>query len=345
MTKTKVVVVGCGNVAESYIPKLLENAFVEVVALCDSRENRVRELAAQFGIQQWFADVDTLLENVSADLFVNLTSMSLHYPLNKKAIEAGLNVWCEKPIALSYKEAKELIDLSAQRGLKIWCAPNSPTSPAFQFMAKGIADGRLGKVTAANGVYGYDGPWWSKWFYQKGGGVLLDLGVYNITTLTGLLGPAKSVMAMMGVAVPERMTDEGMVQVEAEDNVAIVIEHANGVYSTVQTSFVYGKQRDDWTIQVMGTKGAMSMRGYDWEPRGVDLYDGSSGWVLEAEDQQGYHWAGGAADVAECMAKGIEPIMQCEHAVHVMEVMEAARTSSENGERIKLASSFRYPMI
>ena len=58
-----------------------------------------------------------------------------------------------------------------------------------------MASGKIGKVTAAHGTYGHNGPSWSGWFYQKGGGSLYDLGVYNVTTFTGLLGPVKLVPA------------------------------------------------------------------------------------------------------------------------------------------------------
>jgi predicted dehydrogenase len=320
----------------------------EIVALCDNRPERVKQMAEKHGIDRSYTDFDRLLQDVRFDLMVNLTSMNLHAPFNQKALEQGIHVWCEKPVATDLPSARELLAISKRTGAQLYGAPNAPASPAFRFMAESVSSGRLGKVTAANGTYGWSGPEWGAWFYRKGGGALFDLGVYNITTLTGLLGPAKSVTAMSGIAVAERKVhDEALpVQVEADDNVAIVIDHGNAVYSTVQTGFVYAAQREDWTIQVIGTEGAMTMQGYDWEPKGVNLFTKSSNaWELHAVDQAGYSWAGGASYIAECLAEGRKSVIQAEHAVHVLEIMLAAQESSRTGRRIAIETWFSYPLM
>ena len=96
-------------------------------------------------------------------------------------------------------------------------------------MSKSIQEGKLGKVAAAHAHYGHLGPTWSAFFYEKNGGSMPDLGVYNIATLTGLLGPAKSVIAMTSIVTPERKVDDkGTIKVEAEDNTMIVMNHGNG---------------------------------------------------------------------------------------------------------------------
>jgi Predicted dehydrogenases and related proteins len=74
-------------------------------------------------------------------------------------------------------------------------------------MSKALREGKIGKISAAHAHYGHTGPTWSAFFYEKGGGSLPDLGVYNIATLTGLLGPAKYVTAMTSIVTPERTVD------------------------------------------------------------------------------------------------------------------------------------------
>jgi predicted dehydrogenase len=348
LSKIKVAVVGCGNVSESYLPDLILSEYTEIVALCDSKAERVKAMAEKHGIDRCYTEFDQMLQGVQFDLMVNLTSMNLHAPFNKKALEQGIHVWCEKPVATDLAAAHELLDISRRTGAQLYCAPNAPASPAFRFMSECISSGKLGKVTAANGVYGWSGPEWGAWFYRKGGGVLFDLGVYNITTLTGLLGPAKSVIAMSGIAIAERKVhdEENPIQAEADDNVAIIIDHGNAVYSTIQTGFVYAAQREDWTIQLIGTEGAMTMQGYDWEPKGVNLYTKeSSKWELHALDQKGYSWAGGASYIAECLATGKKPMLQAEHAIHVLEIMQAAEESAKTGRRIEISAEFAYPLI
>src|SRR5207244_5402028 len=134
----------------------------------------------------------------------NLTAMPFHFPINLEALQAGRHVFCEKPIATSLSEGKVLLDEAQAHGVRLFGAPNAVTSPAFRCLAEIVASGEIGRVHAAHGRYGHSGPRWGPWFYQKGGGSLFDLGVYNVTTLTGLLGPVRGAVELSGVAIPER---------------------------------------------------------------------------------------------------------------------------------------------
>ena len=161
------------------------------------------------------------------------------------------------------KDGHELLELAKRNGVHFWGSPTCVTSPQFKFMVDTIASGKIGRVTAGHGTYGHGGPGWSGWFYQKGGGSLYDLGVYNVTTFTGLLGPVKEVVGMTAILNPTRkVEDQGEVKVEADENTMLIMNHGNGVLSHVQTGFVYfdgerlaGEGRQLYTIDVMGTKG------------------------------------------------------------------------------------------
>ena len=143
-------------------------------------------------------------------------------------------------MANTYKEGKALFDLAKSRKLRIWGAPAVVNSPQFEFMSRTLQEGKLGKVAAAHAHYGHTGPTWSAFFYEKGGGSLPDLGVYNLATLTGLLGPARSIIAMTNIITKERTVDDkGKIKVEAEDNAQVIMEHPSGVLSHVQCGFNY----------------------------------------------------------------------------------------------------------
>lgn len=352
MNKMRVAVVGCGSVSEKYVPDLQQSSFVDLVAVCDALPERAHRHAEKYGIQHYFDDIDQLLIQVDFDFLVNLTPMPFHGPFNRKALEAGKHVWCEKPLALNLTEAQSLLALAREHNLGIWGAPNTPMSPAFQQMAQQISSGALGKVCVAHGTYGWSGPTWAgtAWYYRKGGGVLFDLGVYNVMTLTGLLGPAKAVSAMAGIAIPQRLVAGETVDVEVEDNIVLTLDHGNAVYSVIQSGFVYAAQREDWTIQVIGTQGAMTMGGYDWEPTNVMLNTRSNAhtprqWTMANQDQEKYQWYGGARYIAECLAKGERPMLTGEHAVHVLDIMLAALKSAETGCRVPVESTFPWPLV
>ncbi len=353
MRTVRVAIVGCGNVAEKYVPHLQQSATVELVAVCDPLVDRAHSFAQAYGIKRTFQDVDQMLSTLDFELFVNLTPMPLHAPLNRKALEAGRNVWCEKPIATDLAEAQSLLALARQRGVGLWSAPANPIAPAFQFMAKALSTGTIGRVFAAHGISGSSGPSWpgSAWFYQKGGGSLFDLGVYNVTLLTGLLGPAQGVVALSGTAIPYRIINGQSITVEADDNTALLLDHGNTVYSVIQTGFVFAAQREDWTVQMIGTAGALTMGGYAWEPEEVSLYrddrvKAPGRWeTFGLGEQKTYVWQSGATYIAECLAKGEKPLLNGEHAVHVLEVMLAAKRSAQMGQRIQISSTFSWPLL
>ena len=353
--KLRVAIIGCGSVSNRYIPHLQTSSLIEIVSLCDTKYERAIEQNNQYNVKaQTYSNIDAMLAGVPFDMMITLTNMQVHGELNKKALTAGKHVWSEKPMANTYAEGKSLLDLAKQKNLRLWGAPAVVNSPQFVFMSKCIQEGKLGRVASAHGQYGHTGPTWSAFFYEKGGGSMPDLGVYNIATLTGLLGPAKSVMAMTSIVNPERTVDDkGLIKVEAEDNAHILLEHDKGVISHIMCGFNYfdphgheAKGQQLHSIQIYGDKANMRLIGYDWETNGVYLDDSwdEPGRLYEPETG-GYMWQEGATRVGESLVTHVEPRIHVEHALHVLEIIEASRASSSTGRKIPLKSRFSWPMV
>ena len=353
--KLKVAIIGCGSVSNRYIPHLQTSSLIEIVSLCDIKPERAIAQNKQYNVNAaTYATIDEMLTGVPFDMMVTLTDMQVHGALNKKALLAGKHVWSEKPMANTYAEGKALLDLAKSRKLRIWGAPAVVNSPQFEFMSKMIQEGKLGRIASAHGQYGHTGPTWSAFFYEKGGGSMPDLGVYNMATLTGLLGPARSVMAMTSIVKPERTVDDkGKIKVAAEDNAHVLLEHDKGVISHVMCGFNYfdphGHEAGNQSlhsIQIYGDYGNMRLIGYDWETNGVML---DTSWDKPAElmskDKGGYEWQEGATKAGEALLKGTEPRVNVEHALHVLEIIEAARKSSATGMKVKLKSKFPWPVV
>lgn len=347
-------VIGCGSVSGQYLPQLKQSPYVEVVSLCDIKPERARDRAAEFGVAQHYPDIDAMLAGEPFDFLVNLTDMQEHERLNRQALEAGKHVWSEKPIANSLDAGQDLLRMARSKQLKLWGAPITVQSPQFALMARTLAAGSLGRVAAAHADYGHEGPNWASFFYQKGGGSLPDLAVYNLTTLTGLLGPVKNVTAMLSIVTPQRdIVDAGRIEVTEEDNAMVLMDHGEGVISHVQSGFNYfnphghdgsGEQRH--TIRIIGTHGFMGLVGYDWAPQGVDIATHTQPQLArQATDAQGYVWQQGAALAAESLVTGRELLVTPEHALHVLEIISAARESSATGRRIALKSTFERPAV
>jgi hypothetical protein len=144
-----------------------------------------------------------------------------------------------------------------------------------------------------------------------------------MATLTGLLGPARSVMAMTDIVTPYRMIDVvGKIKVEAEDNAQVLMKHDKNVISHVMCGFNYfdphgheAKGQSLHSIQIFGTLGNMRLIGYDWETSGVmldnSLTEPAKLYVTESE---GYEWQEGARNRRNII-KGVEPRI-VEHALH-----------------------------
>ena len=351
--KLRIGLIGCGSVSNRYIVHLKTSPLLEIVSLCDIIYDRATGQNAQYALNAaTYPNIDAMLAGVPFDLLVTTTDMQAHGMINRKALMAGRHVWSEKPMANTYAEGKALLDLARSRNLRIWGAPAVVNSPQFAYMLKQIRDGKLGRIASAHGQYGHTGPDWSAFFYEKGGGSMPDLGVYNIATLTGLLGPAKSLTAMTSIVTPERKIGNRMVKVEAEDNAHILLEHPDNVISHIMCGFNYfdphGHEATNQTlhsIQIYGDKGNLRLIGYDWETNGV-VEDTS--WTdppkLVSTDKGGYEWQMGATVIGESLVKKIEPKINVEHALHVLEIIEGARKSQETGRRIGINSRFPYPL-
>ena len=204
----RIGVIGCGSVSEKYL-RLADHMRLrgraETVAACDINEARRDWVRAEHGVERLTARYQDLLEMPDVDLVLVLTSMQEHGEIARAALKAGKHVLVEKPMSTDLDEAAEIVELAKTSPGFLVPAPHVVLSKTFQNIWQRVHRGDIGQVTLARALYGWAGPWWGRWFYQPGGGALFDLGVYNVTSLTGLLGPAKRVTGMVGIAVPERM--------------------------------------------------------------------------------------------------------------------------------------------
>ena len=174
-------------------------------------------------------------------------------------------------MATSLGEAAELLELAETSPGLLVCAPHILLSPTFRAVHGAVRDGRIGELLTARARYGWAGPWWGEWFYAPGGGSLFDLGVYNVTSLCALFGPARRVTAMTGVAIPEREVDGRPIRVEAEDNAHVLLDFGDARFAVVTTGFTMQRYRSP-AIEVYGREGTIQLLGDDWAPEGWELW-------------------------------------------------------------------------
>lgn len=346
ITPVRIGVVGCGSVLDQYlalVERLRNRRRAEVVLACGRPHQRAA--AEGLGISRYTTDFAEVVRAPDVDLVLILTSPRDHARIARAALEAGKHVLVEKPMATTLAEAAELVALAKRSTGHLLCAPFTLLSPTFGAIARRLRRGDIGKVASARGRYGWSGPWWNKWFYGPEGGALGDLGVYNLTTLTGLLGPARKVTALMNVAVPERVVNGERLHVEAEDNAHVLLEFANGAIAHVLAGYTIQQYRSP-ALELYGTEGVIQMLGDDWDPDGYELWENKAGsWQLFKETAPDWPWMDGLRHLVECIQDCTAPLITPEHAYHVLEVIAKAKAAARDGRALAVESTFSAPVF
>jgi predicted dehydrogenase len=363
-----VAIVGCGDVAHRwYLPALAAVAeTAEVVALCDRDAGAARRAVA--AVQPWspdaapFADLDSMLAEAAPDAIVNLTPAPAHAPVTLAALGAGVHVYSEKPLARSVAEADELIDAATSRGLSLLCAPASALTKRFGWLKHMVEDEVHGRLTLAVAHHADPGPAaWREYtgdptvFYQPGVGPLIDHGVYRLHELTFLMGAVRRVQAMGAIGNPTRTVRGGpltgrTIEVTTPDHLLINLEFTDGRLAQLLASFGTPSTRAPW-LELHFTRGTLSF-GPDtqYDPNGpADLYvdeggpEADEGWVGEVaaptEDDRPLVALGAIHFVAYLRGEEV-PVLTAEHARHVLDVIEKAYASVDDGQSHDTETTF-----
>lgn len=349
LKRVRIGIVGCGNVLQHQymraIGDLRRRGLAEATMACDIRESARQVMADEFGIINFVTEFDAVATSRDVDLVLVTTSMQEHSAVVKAGLRAGKHVLVEKPMALTLDDAAELVELARVGPGFLACAPFVILSRTHQSILRHLRAGDIGEVHLARGFYGHSGPTWGPGFYLPGGGPLLDLGVYNLTSLTSWLGPVKRVMAMAGIAIPERVVDGAPMRVETEDCYQLLLDFGDACYASLGTGFTIRRRRAP-CLELYGSKGVVQMLGNDWGPDGFELWTEQSGaWQVYEKLDQDWHWTEGLRYLVKCIQQGSRPVVTPEHAYHVLEIMIRAAEAIRQGRTLEVRSTFPPPEL
>src|SRR5215471_5802898 len=195
MRKVGIGIIGCGNISDAYLGAATGFPILDIRGLADIRPEAATAAARRHGLRA--QSVDALLRDDTVEIVVNLTIPAAHVAVGMQALAAGKHVHSEKPLGLTVKEASRLIDLAAQRNLRVGCAPDTFLGGGHQSCRALIDAGAMGGVIAGTAFFMCPGH--ERWhpnpafYYQAGGGPMLDMGPYYITALVNLIGPVARV--------------------------------------------------------------------------------------------------------------------------------------------------------
>jgi predicted dehydrogenase len=293
-----------------------------------------------------------MLNENEIDAVANLTPIQLHYETNLALLNAGQHLYSEKPLAGTVAQARQLQQVARQRGLTLVSAPCVMLWPQVKFAQALLQQGQIGEVYSAR-AYGHGGvPPWSGYssdpspFFARGGGPAMDMGVYPLHALTGLLGPVKRVSAMTsrtraGFVVADGPAAGKYVPMEVDDNWQMLLDFGNGRIAYVAANNCVQDTRSP-QLELHGLKGTIALNVIDVSAP-VEVFRAGQGWQTISLPQTG-RAAGpdhllGIEHLVDCLQTGREPILSAQHALHVLDILETAARAADEGRTLPVESS------
>ncbi|MCX8205359.1 MAG: Gfo/Idh/MocA family oxidoreductase [Candidatus Nezhaarchaeota archaeon] len=149
--KLRVGIVGCGSVAGHHVDAWRKNR-AEVVAVCDVVEEKARGFALNHGVGSYFKSVDDMLENTKLDVVSICTPPQTHKQIALSCVGRGVNAFVEKPLALSYHDALELVKEAEARGVKLWATMNFLFTPTMKEARRMLNSGLIGRLRRVDAI-------------------------------------------------------------------------------------------------------------------------------------------------------------------------------------------------
>lgn len=348
----KVGVIGVGNISEQYFAEFPKLPDLSLVAVADLDRERAATVAAKQGVRA--LSVDELLGDPEVDVVLNLTIPAAHAEVAVRALDAGKHVYGEKPLALTTADGAAVLAAAERAGLRVGSAPDTVLGTGIQTARLALDEGRIGAPVAASVFWaapGHEG--WHPapdFYYKPGGGPLLDMGPYYLTSLVSFFGPVVRVSGAVTRSDRDRRIATGPragspVAVEVDTHISAILEHGNGVISTVTVSFEVWKSANA-RFEVFGTEGTLAVSDPNRFSDPVSLAPMADREWQPVADAAGYVDAGrgvGLADMARAIDAGRPHRASGELALHVLDIMESILIAGQERRVVEISSTAERP--
>lgn len=332
MEPVAIGVIGCGVISAAYLKAARHFPILDIRALADARPEAAKARASEFGLEA--RSVEALLADPRIEIVLNLTVPKAHVEVGLRALDAGKHVYSEKPLGIAFEEGRRLVEAAESKRLRVGCAPDTFLGGSHQTCRDLVDAGEIG--TPIGGTAFFLCPGHESWhanpdfYYQAGGGPMLDMGPYYITDLVNLLGPVKRVSAMTSTPRANRtITSQPRagetIPVEVPTHVAGLLEFHSGAIVQIAMSFDVVSHHHP-PLEIYGTAGTLSVPDPNWFGGEIGISTGRNAW-REAETRRPYaddnYRSIGLADMAHAIRAGRPHRASGALALHVLEVMEA----------------------
>ncbi|MBE1878381.1 Gfo/Idh/MocA family protein [Myceligenerans pegani] len=340
-------IIGAGNISDQYLGNLTRFPDVEVRFVADLDEARAAAQATAYGVGA-SGGVDELLARDDIEVVLNLTVPAVHTDVSRRVLAAGKHVWSEKPLALDRDAAATLLADAEAAGLRVACAPDTVLGNGIQTALRAIARGDIGQPLTATTMFHVPGPdvWHPNpdFFFAPGGGPVLDMGPYYLTTLVHVFGSAARAQAVASTSRTSRTVGSGprageTFAVLVPTHHAAIIEFDGGASAQSTFSFQHALPRYG-LVEINGTEGTIVLP----DPNG---FDGDS--VLWRHGVDGpttipaagpeYGRGAGVVDLVRSIRDGGTERASGAVAAHVLDIMLSIQEAAHAGRPVEIASA------
>ena len=234
-SKVGVGVIGVGGISgHVHLPGLQICPQAEIVALCDSNGDLLKQRAEQYKVPHTFTEYGDLLRHPAVDAVVIATPTIMHAPIALAAIAAGKHVLVEKQLAMHYAEAVQMYDAARQAGVVHMTAFTYRFVPAMRYLKHLLGLGTIGlprhlRVARLQEVRD-TALGWRQQRALAGSGEVGDMGAHRIDFCQDLIGPIARVVSLTRTFIPQRAGHDGKpIPADVEDFATFLAEFADGV--------------------------------------------------------------------------------------------------------------------
>ena len=346
MNKIRIGIIGAGNIAQnSHIPAYLKQSDAEIVAVCDLKLDRAKEVAAKHNIQYAVGSIEELVAIDEVDAVSVCTWNNAHASAAIAAANAGKHVLCEKPMAMNVEEAEAMKE-AAEKNNIVFMMGFTNRFRADSQVIKEIADsGKLGEIYYAKAGWlrrrGTPLGWFTD-LSKSGGGPVIDIGVHAIDLTWYFMGKPRPVSVTActydkigdyktkGVSRWEALDTDNLV-FNTEDSASGFIKFENGASMSFDVSWAINGKDTGIFSDIFGTKAGASLNPFIiyGEEQGY-LMDSSP--VIEPQDT----FANEIRHFLDCIKTGQEPMASANDGVIIQKILNGIYDSAKEGKEIIL---------
>lgn len=329
-------IIGCGNISDTHAEAIINSEKGSLTAAHSRTAAKLDAFCDKHGIEGSTSYEDFLV-TPNLDAVSICTPSGTHLDYGKKAAEAGKHVIVEKPIEVTVKRGKELIESCKENGVQLAVIYQNRFSDEALKMKKMLDDGKIGPPVLASASVRwfrtqeyYSNSSWRGTLALDGGGAVINQSIHTIDLLYWFAGEVESVAALKGAFTHD---------IEAEDTAVASLKFKNGAIGVFEgsTSVVPAQKR---RIEINGSKGTALLEGDSFSKlmKGHDQKDGDTGEAAGADSPL----AGMTAinhqrqfdQILDALAGGGQPVVSGEESLQSLAIVEAIYTSAEKGEVI-----------